>query len=119
MLSKPFNKREATIDQATGETRLAIVDDFGRFELLEHGLQTWECEREFYSIRPDDPLSAKQEIHWSEEMARGRWKVRTETYSELTATRDHWLIKGRLEAFEGRRKILTRKWNEKIERKLV
>jgi predicted acyl esterase len=119
MLAKPCNKREVTIDQATGETRLAIVDDFGRFELMEHGLQTWECEREFYSIKPDDPLSAKQEIHWSEELARGAWKVRTETYSELTATRKHWLVKGRLEAFEGRRKILTRKWKEKIERKLV
>jgi putative CocE/NonD family hydrolase len=118
MLSKPSNKREVIIDQATGETRLVILDDFGRYELPEHKLQTYECARETYSIRPEDPLSARQEIHWTEELARGKWKVRTETYSELKATKDHWLIKGRLEAYEGGAKIFSRKWSEKIERKL-
>jgi putative CocE/NonD family hydrolase len=117
-IQKPSNKREITIDQASGETRLTIVDDFGRYEIVEHGLTSWECAREIYTIMPDDPLSARQEIHWSEELSRGRWKVRTETYSELTATREHWLIKGRLEAYEGRRRILARRWREKIERKL-
>jgi hypothetical protein len=118
VLSQPVHKREATIDQASGETRLAIIDDFGRYELPEHRLQTWECAREAYTIKADDPLSARQDIHWSEELVRGKWRVRTETYCELTATRDHWLIEGRLEAFEGRRKIYSRKWSEKIERKL-
>jgi uncharacterized protein len=117
-IQKPANRREVTIDQASGETRLTIFDDFGRHEIVEHGLETWECARELFTIMPDDPLSAKHEIHWSEELSRGRWKVRTETYSELTATKNHWLINGRLEAFEGRRKILTRRWKEKIERKL-
>jgi hypothetical protein len=37
----------------------------------------------------------------------------------LTATKEHWLVKGRLEAFEGRGRILARRWNEKIERKLI
>ena len=117
-LSPPVQKREVTIDQASGERRLTILDDFGRYELPEHRLQIWECARESYSILPDDPLSAKQSIHWSEEMARGRWKIRTETYSELTATRSHWLISARLEAYEGKRKIFARRFEEKIERKL-
>ena len=117
-IEEPHHKREVAIDQATGETRLTIIDDFGRYELPDHRLQTWECARECYTIDPEDPLSARQEIHWSEELARGRWKVRTETYSELTATKDHWLITGRVEAFEGRRKIFARRWQEKIERKL-
>ncbi len=117
-LSPPVQKREVTIDQASGERRLTILDDFGRHELPEHRLQMWECARESYSILPDDPLSAKQSIHWSEELARGRWKIRTETYSELTATRSHWIIRARLEAYEGKRKIFARRFEEKIERKL-
>lgn len=116
--SEPFNRREITIDQTTGEMRLTIIDDFGRFQSPKHGLTTWECGRETYSILPGDPLSARQEAHWTEELSRGRWKVRTETYSDLRATARHWLIKGRLEAYEGGRRILTRTWNEKIERKL-
>src|SRR5215212_4476067 len=117
-LSPPVQKREVTIDQASGGRRLTVVDDFGRYELPEHRLQRWECARESYSILPDDPLSAKQSIHWSEELARGRWKIRTETYSELTATRSHWLISARLEAYERKRKIFARRFEEKIERKL-
>jgi hypothetical protein len=58
-LDKPFNKREVTIDQRTGETRLTIVDDFGRSVIAEHGMTTWACGREHYSIHPDDPLSAR------------------------------------------------------------
>jgi putative CocE/NonD family hydrolase len=118
VLAQPSNKREVTINQATGETRLSIIDDFGRHEWPEHGLQTWECGREIYSIVADDPLSAKQEIHWSEELARGKWNVRTETYSQLTATRENWIVKGKLEAFQGRGRIFSRQWNEKVRRRL-
>src|SRR6185503_6967481 len=55
-LAAPVQRREVTIDQASGERRLTILDDFGRYELSDHGLQVWECSRESYSILPDDPL---------------------------------------------------------------
>jgi hypothetical protein len=118
VISKPSNTRELTVDQASGETRLSIVDDFGRHEILEHGLVTWECGREHYSIMPGDPLSARQEAHWTEEYSRGRWHIRTETFTELKATATHWIVNARLEAFEGKKKILTRRWSERIERLL-
>jgi hypothetical protein len=117
-LAKPWNKREVSTDLATGETRMVIIDDFGRHKIPGHGLETWERGCETYTIRPDEPLSARQECHWTEEIARGRWRVRTETWSELTASKTHWHVKGRLEAYEGKKKILTRKWNNRIERKL-
>ena len=118
-VDKPWHKREVTMDQRTGETRMAIVDDFGRTTIAEHGLTTWSCGRENYSILPHDPLSAKQECHWSIETSRGDWKVRTETYSSMTATKTHWHVKGRLEAYEGEKLILTREWNRKVKRRLV
>ena len=115
----PFNKREVTLDQRTGEQRLCIVDDFGRSTIAEHGMTSWACGRETYTIHPDDPLSARQECHWSEERARGDWKVRTETYSAMTASKTHFHVTGRLEAYEGDTKILTREWDKKIKRKLL
>ncbi|MBP7574007.1 MAG: CocE/NonD family hydrolase [Rhodoferax sp.] len=118
-VDKPWHKREVTMDQRTGETRMAIVDDFGRTTIAEHGLTTWSCGRENYSILPHDPLSAKQECHWSMETSRGDWKVRTETYSNMTATKTHWHVKGRLEAYEGEKLILTREWDQKVKRRLV
>ena len=118
-ITPPWHKREVTTDQATGETRMTIVDDFGRNTITEHGLTTWACGRENYSILPHDPLSARQECHWSEEASRGDWKVSTETYSSMTASKTHWHVKGRLEAYEGDDLILTREWDQKVPRKLV
>ena len=118
-LSPPFNKRELTRDQATGEVRLHIEDDFGRSTIVDHGMTTWACGRESYSIFPDDPLSARQECHWTEERSRGDWKVRTETRSAMTASKGYWHVTGSLEAFENDNLILTRTWDKKIKRKLV
>lgn len=118
-LTKPFNRREFVRDQATGETKLTIVDDFGRSTIVEHGLTLWSCGRENYSIFPGDPLSAQQECHWTEETTRGDWKVRTETYSCMTATKTQWHITGRLEAYENDQQILVRTWDRKVRRKLL
>ena len=119
VLNKPWNKRELLVDQRTGERRMSIVDDFGRSVIDEHGLCTWGCGRETYSILPADPLSAQQECHWSTETSRGDWKVRTETYSTMTATATHWHVTGRLEAYEGDKKVLVREWDKKIRRNLL
>jgi hypothetical protein len=111
-----WNKREVKVKD--GVTMLEIVDDFGCYEiehikLIHHGIG-----REWYSISEDDPLSAVMKTHWTEIRERGKWKTRTETYGELRATRTHWLVTGRIEAFEGKKKVFTKTFDEKIERKL-
>ena len=118
-LDAPWNKREVRIDQATGERRMVIEDDFGRSTNLDHGLTTWGRGRESYSILPEDPLSARQDCHWSMETSRGDWVTRTETYSSMRATATHFHITGRLEAYEGKKQILVRHWDEKVKRRLL
>jgi uncharacterized protein len=115
---KPSHKREVTIDAKTGETKLAIIDDFGTQEIKPHGMINWGAGRENYSIMPDDPLSAKMETHWTEGRKRGKWETRTETYGRLTATKTHWVVWGKIEAYEGKKQVFTREFNEQIERKL-
>jgi hypothetical protein len=117
-LKKPWNKRETTIDPKTGEARIEIVDDFGEQELKPHGMIIHGAGRETFSIKPDDPLSAVMETHWTEARRRGTWNTRTETYGKLTATRTHWIIWGKIEAFEGKKKVFEKIFDEKIERKM-
>jgi uncharacterized protein len=112
------NKREVTVDPKTGETRLEIVDDFGTQLIKDLDLTIWGAGRESYSILPDNPLSAKMETHWTEARKRGSWEARTETYGRLTATKTHWIVWGKIEAFEGKKKVFTKEFNEKIGRKL-
>ncbi len=117
-IKKPANKRNVTVDSKTGETRLEIVDDFGVTEIKETGMIVSEVGRENYTIMPDDPLSAKMETHWTEGHKRGTWETRTETYGKLTATKTHWIVWGKIEAYEGKRQVFVKEFNEKIERKL-
>ncbi len=113
------NSREVTVDPKTGETRLEIVDDFGTQVIKELGLTTWSTGRESHAILPDDPTSAKMETHWTEGRKRGRWEVRTETYGRLTATKTHWIVWGKIDAFEGKKKVFSKEFNEKIKRQLM
>ena len=112
------NKREVTVNPKTGETRLEIVDDFGTQVIMPLNLTLWAVARENYSILPDDPLSARMETHWTEGRKRGKWAVHTETHGRLTCTKTHWIVWGKIEAFEGRKKVFSKEFNEEIPRLL-
>jgi uncharacterized protein len=118
VIKKPSNKREVTIDKKTGATKLAIVDDFGSVELKPHGLIVSSCGRETYSIDASDPLSAVMNTHWTESLKRGTWDTRTETHGRLSATKTHWVVWGKIEAFEGKKRVFVKEFNEEIERRL-
>ncbi len=117
-IKKASNSRKTWIDKKTGHTKMAIVDDFGTQELKPHGMIVSGVGRETYSIDPNDPLSAIMETHWTEGHKRGKWETRTETYGRLTATKTHWIVWGKIEAFEGKKRVFLKEFNEQIERRL-
>jgi putative CocE/NonD family hydrolase len=93
--------RRSEVDHATGAVHLIVEDDFGKVEDADHGLITGSVARERWSIHPDDPLSARGVLHWSDEIERGNWKIRSETYSEMWSDEKTFFLKARTEAFEG------------------
>lgn len=105
------NRRVTTIDAATGIQRLEIVDDFGEFEIAEHGLVTGSVGRESYEIHPDDPLSARMRTHWTETSRRGDWAVRSESFAELWADADAFHLTARVEAYEGEELVFRKDWS--------
>jgi uncharacterized protein len=117
-LKKPWHKREVSTDKKTGATKLQIIDDFGLYELKPHGMIVGGAGRENYSIDATDPLSAVMETHWTETRKRGKWEIRTETYGRLKASKTHWIVWGKIEAFEGKKRIFAKEFNEEIERRL-
>jgi len=117
-LVKPSASRTVRMDEATGETVIEEKDDNGRFEIEPHGLTIRSAIEKTYRIKQDDPLSARMETHWTEEVGRGDWQTRVETYTRHEATKTHWIIWGRIEAFEGETQVFSREWNEQVERKL-
>lgn len=117
---RPKSSRRTVERGATsGETMIRIVDDFGEYCILSHGLTTSEISSEIYRIKPDDPLSAHAEIHWTEALSRDGWRVRIETHTEMWANTENFFIRAQLEAFEGNQRVFVRDWDRQVARNLV
>jgi len=69
-----------------------------------------------FTMTGDDPLSARHENSYSITMERGDWRIRTEAYTLMTATRDDFVISATLDAYEGDSRVFTRTWDRKIPR---
>ena len=67
-----------------------------RYDDIDLTVHTVAADR--FSIRPEDPLSARAEVAWTVRLARGDWRVETQT-AGLTATRDTFEVVATLEAF--------------------
>ena len=115
MSSSDMHRRSET-DHTTGEVHLIIEDDFGKVQDADHGLITSSIARERWSIHPDDPLSARGTLHWSNELGRGDWSIRTETYSEMWSDAETFFLKARVEAYEGDALIYERDIKDQIPR---
>jgi hypothetical protein len=115
-LREPSNHREYSADPMSGESVLQIVDDFGVVRDLEHGLETGSTARETWRIHPDNPQSARVQTHWTQELARGDWRVRTEAFSSMWSDAEMFHLEGRVEAYEHGRLIFSRDFSESINR---
>jgi putative CocE/NonD family hydrolase len=114
---RPANsERNVIVDQKTGMTTLAILDDFGEVRDLDHGLVNGSVVRETWSIHPDDPLSAKMETHWTQTLSRGDWSVRTETFSRMSSDAEAFHLTARIEAYEGEQLVFERDFIDVIPR---
>ncbi|MBU2983238.1 CocE/NonD family hydrolase [Lentibacter algarum] len=113
------NSRESRLDMVTGEVSLHINDDFGKRRDSVHGLVSGGCAREIWAIHPDDPLCARGETHWTEELEREGLALRTETYAKMHADAENFYLTGRLEAYENDKKIYTRDVTEKRPRHML
>lgn len=115
-LRKSDNTRKREVDLQTGTVSLVIEDDFGKVRDAEHGLITGSVARERWSIHPDDPLSARGECHWTDEIERGDIRLRTETYSEMWSDAEQFYLTARLEAYENDVLIYARDVKDEIPR---
>jgi uncharacterized protein len=104
---------------ADGTVVLAVSNDFGADRDLEHGLVSGSSTLEKWSIHPDNPLSARAEIRWTQDLSRGEWSIRTQTQSAMHSTESAFIVTGKVEAFEGETLVFSRDYADTVERKLV
>ncbi len=103
-------------DMRSGVVTERIEVDNGLEHDLDTGLICGSVQRSVHSIHPDDPLSARAEWHWTEEVGRDGWRTRTETYSSMISDATHFHIEGRIEAYENDQVAFEKTFSESIER---
>ncbi len=112
-------QRKISYDLATGTSHVNIDYDNGDSENTDTGLRSASTHREQYLISPDDPLSAKMDVQWTQGSSRGAWNTRTESGGTCTATKDRFEINAYLKAFEGDDLVFEKEWRKSIARRLV
>ena len=109
-------RRLVTRDIAAGTTIVEIADDQGtrRFDAI--GLEFQSATVARYTIKPDDPLSARAEVSWAVGMRRGDWRASSQTRTVMTSTATEFRLHATLDAFEGDDRVFSREWNTTIPR---
>jgi uncharacterized protein len=102
-----------------GTLLLTIFNDFGADRDLDHGLISGSSTLEKWSMHPNDPLSARADISWTQTLEREDWSIRTETHSTMRSDLTHFQITASLKAYEGDALVFERDWVDRIERGLL
>jgi hypothetical protein len=95
-------------DARSGERTLLIEDDFGRVRDLETGRVTGSRCRERWTIHPDDPLSARGECWWEQEMGEGADAVRVVAETTMTSDAASFRLTGQVTARDAAGEVFRR-----------
>jgi putative CocE/NonD family hydrolase len=106
-------------DLIGGTVTLTVAEDTGDRADAVHGLVTGAAMTERWSIRPDDPLSARVEIVWEQRLSRGDWQVRTRAETVMDGDARALAIRSRLTAREGEAVVFDRSDDERVPRKFL
>ncbi len=115
-LSAGGRNRTVHTDMGSNETIVEVTDGTGRGRYDDIGLMAEARSSERYRIVEDDPLSCEAQVTWTWLFERDNWKIRTETRTNVTCEKHHFVVSATLEAYEGERRVFERKFSERIRR---
>ena len=109
-------RRSLHRDYITGQEFMEVVVDDGMQRIETHGLEVGRRCVERYFIHPDDPLSARIEADWTMNLGRGDWRIRTETRSVMTSSKEAFLLEAHLVAYVGNEEVFSRTFRSSVPR---
>jgi len=115
-------RRHHRHDVATGEREYVVEGDGGflgpgrRWRLGETGTEIGHRIVRRFSIRDDDPASARATIEEEMEIGRGAWQARLSTRSEMRATRENYVLAFAARAEDASGEVFAREWRVDVPR---
>lgn len=111
--------RDVTLDEETGEHLTIINNDFGEVKDLHHGLISGGAVGERWSIKANDPLSAKTAIIWEQTGGRNDWRWKTVIHFDTRCDEQHFYVTAKLSAFNNDELIFERSYSDTIQREFI
>ena len=103
-------------DEENGEVVLVRDRDRGAWRASDTDVDYDSAGELRFAVKPGDPLAARQEFTLTTTVGRDGWRTRTVAFSSLTATKSMFLLRAKLEAYDGAERIFGRSWNVAVER---
>ena len=116
VLRPASGSRHVRHDIQSGEITYDVDSDGGEIHFEDIGLDYGSTSAQRYAITEGDPLSARAEYRAGFTFARGDWRVRTESELVVTCDASHFLLRGRIAAYEDEKRVFARDWDVKIPR---
>ncbi|PLW79283.1 CocE/NonD family hydrolase [Cohaesibacter celericrescens] len=109
-------RRTVERDLMTGMTHYRIYEDTGLEEHPDTSLCGQEIRTECWSINAQDPQSMRGHCEWITRYERQGWTVETRTTSTLTCTKEDWILKASVKAFESDNQIFEKTFESRVKR---
>jgi len=119
VLRASSSSRRMETNPETGETVTIIDNDFGAQKDLDVDLLSGSKSTERWSIRADDPLSAKGEITWEQTGGREGWLWRSESKTFMSCDRKDFHITAELKVFLNDEVFFSKTFKDRIDRFFV
>ena len=119
MIEPPDHGWKVIRDLAIDESTLFVTKDDGTVRIEDIDLELTKRSTERYTVRNDDPDSARGEARWESIFRRGDWNVRTVTRTVLTSTASAFHLHADLDAYDGERRFFCKSWREVIPREFL
>lgn len=95
-----------------------VIDysDEGSRKLQHNGIEHGSINKNVYTIKENDPLSAMAECSWELTVGRDAWQTKVETYSKMTADLNNFYLTHQIKAYENDKEVASNVWENTIPR---
>jgi uncharacterized protein len=119
ILREEKRTRKVEHDLINGIWKLDDYSDEGERRLPKTGIEYGSTNRNLYTIKEGDPLSAEVRCEWTMKVGRGDWQTRLESVSTMSSDADMFYLTNELTAFDDKEQVFTKIWKTEIPRDLV
>ena len=116
ILREEKRTREIRHDLVNGIWKLVDYSDEGERKLITNGVEHGSKNRNIFTIKENDPLSAKVTCEWELKVGRDDWQTELETYSEMISDETTFYLTNTLIAYENEKEIFRKTWKTDIPR---